>query len=121
VATEKRTALKWFARIGWGLTGVILVGIFLELDLVSARQFFFGRLFALALGASIVLTLGLWFESSRLRIVIPVEEAWKAGVQYGVTWRRSDPAAADQMIQFLQQPINSQGPLESPQIKHQRR
>lgn len=121
MAPVKRKALKWLARIGWGLTVAILVGIALELDLVVDRQFLFGRLFALVGLGSTVLTLGLWFETSRIRIVIPVEEAWKAGVQYGVNWRRFDPATADQMIRFLQQPVNSQGPQESPPIKRQPR
>ncbi|GAA3550428.1 hypothetical protein GCM10022419_033320 [Nonomuraea rosea] len=121
MATGKRTALKWFARIGWGLTVVILVGIFLELDPVVAQQFFFGRLFALSMGASIVLTLGLWFETSRARTIIPTEEVWKAGVQYGVNWRRFDPAAAEQLVHFLQQPVNGQGPQESPPVKQQPR
>lgn len=117
MGSTKQTILTWLARIGWGATVVILLGIALEVDVVVDRSFFFGRLFALVALGSAVVTLGLWFEHSRARNVIPAEEAWKAGVQYGVNWRRFDPATADQMLHFLQQPVNGEGPQQSPPIK----
>lgn len=116
MGSTKATILKISAYIGWGATVAILALILFEADMVIEKDFFFSRLFALTALASSVITLGLWFEYSRARNVIPAEEAWKAGVQYGVSWRRFDAGAANEMLRFLQQPANGDGPQESPPI-----
>lgn len=116
----KRTFLKWLARIGWGTMVAILVGIFLEVGVVIDKPFFFSRLFALLGLVSTVLTLGLWFERSRTRNVIPAEEAYRLGIQFGAKWASrqgvSTDLSDDKLSHFLQQPINAHGQQDSPPI-----
>jgi hypothetical protein len=136
VSTAKRIILHISAYIGWGATIAILAGTFLEAEIVTDRSSFFGRLFALLALVAAVITLGLWNEQARARNVIPVEEAWRVGANYGANYARvmanlarltgvdlSDMPRPETMDwdTFLQTPIDPSNQQQSPPVRYPRR